>query len=317
MSPQVVVQCFFSLHVQFNKPTVTLTFYNLYANITYMETPIHNGETENKNDLQTSFSSARRSVETAASDLEFRELCRSNGIDPSDRHNPAYWAMVAEREWSISQDENLSGFDAYTHVVAGSTPDAIMHSLALEHRLSWQEAHDHKAALSRYNSLIRGFAADYPDLSAVALKTELQRTAAVTVASESKRIQSEADYLIRSIVHGAQHELGFKAILEASGLPFRETTDEEDLKGGDYIVTLPDGSDIKLDVKASLSEVDKKNHGSNGQPYAINREGDVVIYSCLSESELGDSFSIDKAIAESRVPIVMGALFQASQRKSA
>lgn len=278
---------------------------------------LHTEVLKNKNDLQNAFFTAKNALEDAPFETDFQQLCQARGLNPTDQDSPDYWQLMSHYQLEKSKDEKLSGFESRSLVLAAATPDAVIHQLLVDESFSRDEKIYHKTALSQYNSLVRDFAANYSDISASGFTTELQKVAHVTVTGHEKRIQSQADYLIRSVVRGAQHELGFKSILDASELKYRTTTTEEDLHGGDLVVTIPDGRDIKVDVKASLSEIDKHNRGSNGQPYYINHRGDLVIYSCLSESDFGDTFDISDETAESRVPIVLGALFQASRQKSA
>lgn len=264
-------------------------------------------DTKNKQTLENAFSGARTALINAPFEPAFQQLCQTNGVHAGDHQEPVYWELMEQYQWDKSQDETLSGFESYAQAIAGCTPNAIMHQIALNSNHS-EQAHNHKIALSGYNTLIRDFAANYPETSVIELTSQLQKVAHVTIAGDSRRVQTEADYLLRNILRGAQHELGFRSILDASGLDYRTTSVEEDLKGGDFIVTMANGKEIKIDVKASLSEIDNKNKGSNNLPYYVSNTGNLVIFSCLTDTNFGDTFSINKKTAELRVPILIGAL---------
>lgn len=275
-------------------------------------------DSENKHSLREAFLGAHDSLITAPFETKFQLRCQQLGISAADHEQPLYWEIMAQYQAEKAQDESLSGLESYAQTLASYTPSAILHKQALESsHLTRDERHMHKEALSGYNTFLREFAGNYPDISATELLTELLRVTQVTVAENSNSLQAHADTYLRGAIHGAQHELGFKSILDQAvidypGLSYRTTTVEEDLKGGDYVITLPDGKEIIVDVKASLDQIDGKNSGNTGSYFHVTADGQLVILSCLTNAELGAHFTVPEALAKARVVAVMGALFQAS-----
>lgn len=268
--------------------------------------------------LDNSFDKATEYVKAFAYDHEFQSYCAENNIG-SDQASPNYWTAVAEYQ-QATLDPEADRFDSYIETIVAATPDAILRNTKLnEKHVKYREAHAHKQVLSYYNSLIRNLVDTFPDTKASTLAANLKTVALATVAKDSRHLQNSSAELTKAIVRGAQHEAAFGSILENLGFPFREATLEEDLKGMDYVVELP-GMDtpIGIDVKASLSEIEAKNHHSdNSGPFAFGRDGNLVIWSMVTDAELNDGFVVPPQIVSERSSIVMGGLFQASQRQSA
>ena len=268
--------------------------------------------------LDKAFDKATEYVTGLASDPEFQSYLADQHID-DDRSSLGYWTAVAEYQQATLGPE-ADQFDSFVQTIVAATPDAILRNTTLnEHRLNYREAHAHKEILSYYNSLIRNFVDTFPDTKASELVANLNSAALSTIAKSSRHLQHTSAELTKAIVRGAQHEAAFGSMLESLGFPYRAATLEEDLKGMDYVVELP-GLDkpIGIDVKASLSEIEAKNHHSDSAgPFAFGRDGNLVIWSMVTDAELNDGFIAPADIVTERSPIVMGGLFQASKRQSA
>ena len=268
--------------------------------------------------LDHSFDKANTYVKGLATNPEFQTYLANQQIE-DDRSSLAYWSAIAEFQ-QANQNPEAEPLDAFIETIVAATPDAILRNTILnEQRLNYREAHAHKEVLSYYNSLIRNFVENFPDTKASELVANLNTTALNTIATHSRHLQRTSDELTRAIVRGAQHEAAFGDMLASLGLPYREATLEEDLKGMDYVVELPGlEKPIGIDVKASLSEIEAKNHHSDASgPFAFGRDGNLVIWSMVTDSELNDGFSAPQEIVTERSSLVMGGLFQASQRQSA
>lgn len=277
----------------------------------------HYDENKNKN-LNEAFDSATEYVKGLAYDPGFQSYCAEQQIS-NDQSSLEYWTTVAEFQ-QANVDPDADPFDSYVQTIVAATPDAILRNTILdEKRVKYHEAHGHKQVLSYYNSLIRNFVDTFPDTKASELAANLKSAALSTVAKDSRHLQSKSAELTKAIVRGAQHEAAFGAMLESLGFPYRTATLEEDLKGMDYVVEVPGlQKPIGVDVKASLSEIEAKNHQSDGSgPFAFGRDGNLVIWSMVTDAELNDGFVVPEQIVAERAPLVMGGLFQASKRQSA
>lgn len=269
--------------------------------------------TSPRESLAHSFARARDSVLDAPHDPVFRQRLIDRGIGIGET-DPAYWTALEEYQYDRSQSEGIDEQDAYTHILAGMVPSAILHTKALESRPPYRESKEHKLALSNFNGLIRSFASNHPDTTVPQLTAELHAVANVTVAHSGNNLSNTAEDLINSAVRGAQHELVFEQILAASGFEYRPATPEEDLKGADYVIIAPSGQEIKLDVKASLTQIDGKNYGSNGLPYAVDHRGNITTYSGFTDTELRGRFQAPADLVAARLPLLLGALAQSSRK---
>lgn len=248
----------------------------------------------------------------------FRQLAETQGVDTEhpDHSNIAYWDLLAgfrEAEISTNPDQSES---PQLDVIAAYTPAAMLHSRALQRRtLPKNELREHKRFLSRYNQLVRDLGESRPETSASGLIAGLTETAYGTVANSSHELRQVTGANIPAVVRGAQHELGFAQIIDAVGFQREPASIEDDLAGADLFVHLPgDYGRVAIDVKSSLDQIDRKNHGNNGSPFNIESTGKITMFSCITDQDFHDSFRISSAVAEDRSPIVLAALFKAGQR---
>lgn len=275
-------------------------------------------ELKHKNILYEAFSKAESYLLNAPSELEFLQRCIAQNISVSDHKNLIYWELIAQYESENAQNPYITSFESEVLIIAANVPGAVLHQHALDIPLSHDKAHAHKLALSTFNGLVRNFANSYPGMPASALTSALQQVAKATVAKNDRLKQKVADELMHGIVRGAQHELAFEDILQQAalqypGLTYRKTSVAEDLKGGDYVVVpVIGGPEIKIDVKSSLNSIENGRDGSEN-PFSIDHEGDIVIYSLIDP---GDSFEIDQETAASRVHFIVTALQQALDSKA-
>ncbi len=131
------------------------------------------------------------------------------------------------------------------------------------------------------------------DLSAEGLRDHMVQTLSKT------DLTPDASYyegLFASCVRGAQHELAAGQLLAELG-PVRSATTAEDLQAIDYILDYQ-GSLFPIDIKASPTKVRKLNGGASD---FIAVDGSrVVLYSHLTERDLGDRFWVDQETARAK-----------------
>ena len=105
---------------------------------------------------------------------------------------------------------------------------------------------------------------------------------------------------VSRLLRGAQHELGFGQILEQCDVEFREADAGEDMGGTDYFVFRRGGNrELKLDVKASLTEIEKR-HRTDNLPYAVRPDSSAIVHSGIEDREFADSFFIPNELAQQK-----------------
>lgn len=241
---------------------------------------------------------------------EFEELCAERDIDVTATDRPEYWRAAADFAQEQSAQRHESGEDSRSTTLRellASTPDFVHTQEALDrkrHNFPTHEAYmahrrqipELKQRASYYNGLVRYVAEQNPDLGASRLIKQLINITNISI--EDRHLKMASVNYAREVVRGAQHELAFGQLLEHTGRAFRPATVDEDLHGADYVVDGRHGP-IRLDVKASLSSIEAK--GTFNQPFAIDpRDGQVTIYSLVSDRQLADSFAVPDRIAEER-----------------
>ncbi len=278
---------------------------------------LHHGENKNET-LDTAFDAAIDDIKSLRFSPDFQAYCAEQNIKESPR-SLEYWAAVAEFQQTTIDTES-DPMLAHIQTIVAATPDAILRNTMLdEQQFEYKEAHEHKKVLSHYNALIRDFADSYPDTSVSGMIANLNNTALATVAESSRHMQRSSQKLTRAIVRGAQHEAAFGALLQHTGFPYRPATIEEDLRGMDYVVEIPELKDpIGIDVKASLSKIEAKNHDTDdNELFAFSPENNLILWSMVTDAELADRFTVPPELIEERTAPVMAGLFQAGNRKAA
>lgn len=240
----------------------------------------------------------------------FEELCKERDIDVTATDKPEYWRAAADFAYDQASEKRESGENGTRTTLRellAATPDFVYTQQALDrkrHQFPNHEAYmahrrqvpELKERASYYNGLIRYVAEQNPDLRASRLIKQLINVTNISI--EDKHLKMASVNFAREVVRGAQHELGFGQLLERTGRSFRPATVDEDLHGADYVVDGQHGP-IRLDVKASLSSIEAK--GTFNKPFAIDdRDGQVTIYSLLSDHQLADRFTVPDRIAEER-----------------
>jgi hypothetical protein len=245
------------------------------------------------------FEAALKEAQTGFYDLTFEdgfdERIKERNIGEDDTHKPEYWRAAADFAYDrATQKQEFGTMDE----LFAATPDFIYQQAHLargRNGFASQEAYDDaRRRASYYHGLLGEVVQKYPDASASALEKALVGVTNISVENEAVKLSSVN--IIKSRIRGAQHEVAFGQLLEATGREFRQATVEEDLQGVDYVVMGRRGREFQIDVKASLKQVNSRAGEGNPSPYAVE-EGRIIMYSMLSDRDLGDKFSVSDAVA--------------------
>jgi len=237
---------------------------------------------------------------------EFEGLLQKRNLSPEDTDKPRYWAAVADfarRASSDMRDNGVAEKDIVLKELYASTPDYVYAQRFLDHHRGHHGGderlrdaiHSHKRVVSYYNGLIRGAAEEWPDMTPTALTRDLEKVANASL--EHPVVKHNAPAMLRSTVRGAQHEIAFGQIADATGYRVRGANTTEDLKGIDYVITNGHGQEVYVDVKASGHELGKR--GAEGMAYAHTERGKLLAHP-LSDEEIGDSFYITDDMAHNK-----------------
>ncbi len=294
--------------------------------------------------FEKAFEAAREEVYGVGFEDDFIALCAERGLDPLNEDHPndrnpianegAYAATVsdymhrklqAERErLDYNGDRIVPERDLIVRELAASTADFVYSQMRLSslppqkrheqnHRKTPDERHQDETRrrivdgalrlASHYNGLIRTTAQEFPDVTPSQMTKKIAQVANITLRHPALRQNSPNS--VGSAVRGAQFEITHGQILEKSGVWFRDTSLEEDLYGGaDYIAQRNDGSDVRINIKASKHNL--KDMGIRGD-YGYDRK-DTLIVNVLNDDEIGDSFTISDAMATRKAPIMYAAV---------
>lgn len=273
-------------------------------------------ETIAQSTLDMALHNAADRVSDQMVDPEFMALLAKAGVDMEHTDQSAYWQKMAEyTSRQVDSESKLSPLEKETLQLIGYLPNVLFQKSQLayheEHRheniLSQDEIRSAKRTACVYNNLLKDFVRKHPQ-SADHLKASLLSGVLQTVGGDSYDFTEYADKALDDTIRGVKHEVGFATILEALGVPYRDATISEDLKGRDVVINF-NGHEIGVDVKASLDKVDAKNGGSDGSPIAHKPSGDIVMFSMLLDADFGGGFTPSKERVAEIAPMA-GALLQ-------
>ena len=255
---------------------------------TYTTTP----ETIAQSELIQQLHSAADRINDQMYEPEFHAMLAKAGVDPEGSDPSAYWRVMAEyTARQTASNSELSSLEKETTQLVGYLPNVLFSQYQLDHHkhlMSDSEVRSAKRTACTYNNLLKDFVRSHPQ-KADHLKAGLLSGVLQTVGGDSLEFNDFTDRQLDERLRGVKHEVGFGAILDSLGVTYRDATITEDLKGRDLVVAFMN-REIGIDVKASLLEVDSKNHGSNGSPIAHRPSGDLIIFSMLLEKDFDGGF---------------------------
>lgn len=234
---------------------------------------------------------------TAVAELGFDPDFQAHLVDAGislDTEDPSeYWGAVADFTGSyLKNHDELSPVEKDSFALIANLPLALTNSYYLKEYMGQMDRGQIRAAkeiVCSYNGLLKHFVTEYPQKSNQ-LNHSLLNATLEAMGADSTDFTKHAEHEITNTLRGVKHEIGFTRILESRGVAYREATVDEDLKGRDIVIQ-HNGRDLfGVDVKASLSEVDVKNRGSNGTPIARKSNGDIVMFSMLLEKDFHGGF---------------------------
>lgn len=258
------------------------------------------------------FTKAVDIVSKLQEDGRFIQACQAQGIDPhEDIATEGYWQTFTDFTSEKCQellDKGANPEQIHSLDLLAATPDFLYQQAKLDdlqtivnrggvralspgQRTEWDRAKD---VASTFNARIRGFVMDHPNSMKNDLTVGLQKILPFSI--EGEHAKQNAKTKLEQIMRGAQHEIGFGQILEKTGRQFRPSESvQEDRAGIDYVIDEGTHDELRVDVKASLSEVEAK--GSMGA-FARKPDGAIVMYSLIKDAEFNGGFFISDMAAE-------------------
>ena len=271
------------------------------------QTPTPERISPSPGEIATAFAEAQQTLYKMTASESFHGYCADAGIHPvTDTDKPLYWKMVADQaEDIVEQARSQQGNSLHlsTFQLLAITPDFLLKAIALgsDHSLTPAQRHENKETTSYFNSVLRIFATDFPEVRASAISKALLNV--TNIALEDRQLRQAGATEINRTIHGAQHELAFGQILKHTGRRYTTASLEDDLQGIDYLVWDDNGMPLGIDVKASLYKIAEK----GGQLATLRHQpkGDIItMYSLTTESELHDRFFTDESVAARKASIL-------------
>ena len=165
----------------------------------------------------------------------------------------------------------------------------------------WKYYQDFKPYMIWYNQLLSDYVYTNPHGTLSDVNTALINQALPSFPGESEAVERN----IKRATRGARTEAASRELLDRTPIDYSPGTIEDDLRGGDLIVTYK-GHRVKVDIKSSLSDIAAVRGGyseidEHQLNYAIlkaRRDGNdkakhvVVIFPGFTDADFGDSLSL-------------------------
>jgi hypothetical protein len=171
--------------------------------------------------------------------------------------------------------------------------------------LSSKEKINYKSIASEYNALLRDFMSYYPDSKISDLENYLLDSALYVSAFDQdiSKASVSINNTIKPALRGALHEYcveqQLQYLVENGQIDnYRTSSVAEDLKGIDFIAVTVNGKQIKLDVKASLSEIEAQSHK---QSTAYHYDGNkTIVYSLARDAEFKGKLTLEPNLVQEK-----------------
>lgn len=267
--------------------------------------------------IDAALTQASTAVAELAFEPSFQQYLADKHIQIDTADATEYWSTVANyTETYLGEHDSLSQTEKDSFALIANLPIALTNSFYLkEHgrQMNYKQRRSLKENICSYNSLLKHFVTTYP-VESNQMSRHLLSATLETIGGDSDDFTEHVEQEVANVLRGVKHEIGFTKILDSLGVTYREASVDEDLKGRDVVIEFG-GRDIGVDIKASLSEVDVKNRGSNGTPIAHKPGGDIVMFSMLLEKDFNGGF-IPSEQRISEIAPAAGALLQKALMQS-
>ncbi|MFZ1360428.1 MAG: hypothetical protein WAS27_00120 [Candidatus Saccharimonadales bacterium] len=179
-----------------------------------------------------------------------RHTLAKGALETSGVHRPKDKRAAFAQSASILRHELPPHHEEQKYLSIISTMPAMVQSLANLHG-EGRRSHDARLSAVHYNNSLREILDLNPKILPAEIQTMVKSTAA-RFSYDASTINTLCQETSTSL-RGMQHELAFEAALYYLPEDYEiiETTDEDDLQGTDFKVKAPNGTIVRIDVKAS------------------------------------------------------------------
>lgn len=269
----------------------------------YFQPREHESEVEEE-PAYDAFTYARDIVDTTIAQSDyFIESALESGIDTADTENSEYLrhlATITKEYLSDPTNEEffreIDGGETYTFIkILGTAPYALRQQRTLDHAKSSSNKSgvEHaKKTVIEFNHDILQLVETNPGLRLTDLASQID-LASTFYDSDAK---GTAHNDILDIAYGIRTEYAFlQAVSASSQYNIRHGTADEDRHGVDFVVILPDGTELSIDVKSSLSGISEVAAEPSGNQNFVKKDERSFAYHLDTSEEdfLDGSFALE------------------------
>jgi len=255
---------------------------------------------------------------------QFIELLHSKGVDSHNKKTIAYadGLMNYAHDYCTAYSDTLSSSEINQLTLVANAPylghvqqqlDYCEGQRAQRKRLSDTEWTEYKEILKPYavwyNQLLSDHIYEHPETTF----SELNRALIEQTLNHFPYDEQTVERGVRATTRGARKEAVTRQMLDQTPIDYVPGTPEDDLQGGDIIITYR-GRRVKVDVKSSLQAIADIRGGyeeieAQKVMYAISRDtrkgrdnkfNSIIIYPGFTDDDLGDHCYLNPDILQDR-----------------
>lgn len=227
-----------------------------------------------------------------------RAYCAQEGVNPDDPTTLARWRMALDffdaETWD-TYSQNMMPDQASLTALLIAAPIAL-HAKALLDKARESDLPIQTKALLRnavhFNRLLCA-AIECNDHMPESLVTEELHSMIAGIRYPLVPLEAIETALTKTLI-GIRHEFAFGQILSYTGYTFERTTEEQDSRGGDYILFLDEDAYTFIDVKLSQTH---GRTGPGGIEYFLRRSGLLNVTSPVQDPEFYGAMQVSDETA--------------------
>lgn len=263
-------------------------------------------------DTELSWKRVSHTVSGFENEPQFIELLQGNGIDPHNKTTLEYadGLMNYTHDYCTTYSSTLSASEISQLTLIANAPylghvQQQLNYYELQRkqskRLSDTEWTEYKEVLKPYavwyNQLLSDHIYEHPETTF----SELNRALIEQTLNHFPYDENGVERGVKATTRGARKEAVTRQMLDQTPVDYVPGTPEDDLKGGDIIITYK-GQRVKVDIKSSLQAIAEIRGGydeieTQHVMYAISRDtrkgkdnkfNSIIIYPGFTDDDLGD-----------------------------
>lgn len=291
---------------------LVLTFYTVYDITAIMETlehkhTIQSNESLHATEYEVSYSDA---IESAMALVEETATKASQTYGNKLHHLPpiveTYKSANVLAHLTANTEKDHPTTSSELAALYGASPLGVYSSLFLDIMKNNRQYNQENFRLFRnnateFNHSLSDFIYRHPDIHTNeftdSMIDTLENTVPLMQGQNQLNMQQDAmDRRLKSLIKGAAYESMANQVLDSIGLEYRSASVDEDIHGADLFLQMNKNTEIKVDIKSSLDQI-QNNNGNYQETFRIDthKSGDrkIIWWPMIDQRIVNRNFQYD------------------------